>query len=112
MNLLKRIICAIKGHTEWRGMGWLGGLIISGDFVEKQQCKRCGVVVYHIVPAWNHRLNHNEKIQQWQFPKLYPDKHTLESSKNMDQLEYFNRNYPVEVQAEVHDATVEELNQP
>ena len=110
MNLLKRIICAIKGHTEWRGMGWLGGLMISKDFVEKFECERCGVIVYSIVPAWRFSLNYNDKVQNFlEFQRIYPHKHTLESSDYMEQLKYFNRNYPVEVLAEVHDATVDEL---
>ncbi len=105
MNLLKRIICAIKGHTEWRGMGWLGGLSMTYETAVKQQCKRCGIVLYKIVPKWYSKAIYEDIT--W-LPEVNPDKHDL--TTNYDEAHgKLKATCQIDFLAKIHETTVDEL---
>jgi len=106
--MIKRIICAIWGHTEWYGMGWLG-LDGFGDFIHKNQCARCGVVSYNIESKWHFNARHDKHIYWIDVDFRKVDKHTLNSPNYEDQLDLVNNKYPTEVLTDIHETTIEEL---
>lgn len=108
--MFKRLICAIIGHTEWRGMGAIGS-VSFGDFVHKQECVRCGIVVYSVEPKWHRRGQFDTRVRASDLPRIPPHKHTLQDSDYEEQLTAFNRDYPIGVLADVHETTEEKLRE-
>lgn len=109
--MLKRVLCAIFGHKKWNSMGSLGGLSISGDLVHVQQCSKCLITVYCVEPKWHFWASNDSRVYNYDIPFKNPDKHTLRSPEYKEQLGQFNKKYPIDVLAYVHQTTKKELRE-
>ena len=107
-TLTTRIFCAIWGH-KWLGAGWLGGLIMSDDFVHRYKCDRCNIYINIIEPNWHLRARFNNKIKNEDKAIKLPNRFRIDDPDYVDQLKQINKTYPTKVLAKIHNTTTKKL---
>jgi hypothetical protein len=81
---------------------------MSGDFIHCWNCSRCDSHIHIVEPVWHYRALFNPYTRRDVYTKI-PDRFIIKDPDYSDQLDLINKTNSIEVLAEIHATTTDEL---